>query len=82
MANPVKVASFARSHTEGAIRVLAMIMHNEESADTARIAAANSLLDRGWGKAAQPISGDPDNPISVITKIELVGVKPVEPPPY
>lgn len=77
-----KVCSLARSHTEGAVKVLAMIMHSEDASHTARVAAANSLLDRGWGKPAQTISGDPENPLSVITRIELVGVKPVQPPPY
>jgi hypothetical protein len=28
--------------------------------DAAQIAAIRELLDRGYGKAAQPISGDPD----------------------
>lgn len=26
----------------------------------ARVAAANALLDRGWGKAAQVLTGDED----------------------
>jgi hypothetical protein len=77
-----RVSSLARSHTEGAIKVLAMIMHNDDALPAARVAAANSILDRGWGKPVQTISGDPDNPLSVITRIELIGVKPVLPPPY
>jgi hypothetical protein len=32
-------------------------MHHSES-DTARVMAANSLLDRGWGKAPQAITGE------------------------
>jgi hypothetical protein len=28
----------------------------------ARIAAANALLDRGWGKPTQPLAGAPDEP--------------------
>jgi hypothetical protein len=27
------------------------------------VSAANHLLDRGWGKPTQPVSGDPDNPL-------------------
>lgn len=77
-----KVSSLARSHTETAIKTLAGIMTCEEAGPAARVAAANSLLDRGWGKPAQPISGDPENPLSVITRIELVGIRPVEAPPY
>ncbi|WP_156436080.1 hypothetical protein [Bradyrhizobium pachyrhizi] len=77
-----KVCSFARSYTETAIKVLAGIMSSEEAPHAARVAAANSLLDRGWGKPSQPLSGDPENPINVVTRIELVGVKPTPPPPY
>lgn len=77
-----KVSSLARVHTESAVRTLVGIYASDESPPAARVAAANSILDRGWGKPAQTISGDPENPLSVITRIELVGVKPVAPPPY
>jgi hypothetical protein len=42
------------SQTRAAIRVLADIMQHGQS-ETARIAAANALLDRGWGKPREPI---------------------------
>jgi hypothetical protein len=77
-----KVASFARSFTETMVKVLAGIATSEEAPHAARVTAANSLLDRGWGKPAQPISGDPENPLQLVTRIELVGVKPAPPPPY
>jgi hypothetical protein len=51
----------ARNHTERALSVLAGIMDEPQSGATARVAAANSLLDRGWGKAAQVIAGDDEN---------------------
>jgi hypothetical protein len=35
------------------IRVLAGIVSQEASPAAARVAAANALLDRGWGKAVQ-----------------------------
>jgi hypothetical protein len=47
----------ARSHTEAAINALVGVMQNSTS-DPAKVAAANSLLDRGWGKPAQPVDGD------------------------
>ena|SRR5215211_5999469 len=50
---PLEIRSLARQHTARAIEVLAGIMNQSESADSARVAAANSLLDRGWGKAEQ-----------------------------
>lgn len=47
------IRSLARSHTESALRVLAGIMNEPEAPHAARVAAANSLLDRGWGKPVQ-----------------------------
>ena len=60
-----EIRSLARAHTDAAIRVLAKIMNEPKAPQAARVAAANSLLDRGWGKATQPISGDGDNPLQV-----------------
>ncbi len=50
---PTEISSLARAHTESAITTLARIMNNPKSQDAAKVAAANSLLDRGWGKAVQ-----------------------------
>jgi len=77
----VDIRSLARGHTESAIKCLASIMVHPDSPPSARIAAANSLLERGWGKPAQPISGDPENPLELVTKIERVILRPVPPPP-
>ena len=52
------IRSLARVHTKTAIRVLAGIMEQETAPPSARVAAANSLLDRGWGKAPQPVTGE------------------------
>lgn len=73
---PTQIASLARAHTETALNVLAGIMSEPEAPHAARVAAANSLLDRGWGKAAQPIAGDEENPLQLIHKIERVIVRP------
>jgi hypothetical protein len=35
-------------------------MRQPEHSDAARIQAANILLDRGWGKATQPHTGEDD----------------------
>ena len=60
------IRSLARSHTESAIKCLAGIMNQSEAAPAARVAAANALLDRGWGKAAQPVTGeDGEGPLVV-----------------
>ena len=57
---PTQIASLARAHTESAIRTLAAIMNKEDAPEASRVAAADKLLDRGWGKAVQPIDGDGD----------------------
>ena len=63
---PTEIKSLARQHTESALKVRAGIMNEPEAPAAARVAAANSLLDRGWGKATQPIAGDEESgPIAI-----------------
>ena len=38
----------------------------------ARVMAANSILDRGWGKPTQPVSGEDGKPIEVATIIRRI----------
>lgn len=72
---PTEIRSLARAHTAAAINCLAGIMNKEDAPEAARVSAAEKLLDRGWGKAVQPISGDEDGPPVKITQIELIGVR-------
>ena len=59
----------AREHTADALQVLVTIAKAGES-EAARVSAANSLLDRGYGKPSTVLSGDEDGgPV----KIEQVG---------
>ncbi len=60
---PIEIRSLARSHTKTALRVLAEIMRDKEGNTSARVSAAQVLLDRGWGKPTQLIGGDAENPI-------------------
>jgi hypothetical protein len=46
------IQDIARQYSLDAMRTLADILSNPESNDTAKIAAANVILDRGYGKAA------------------------------
>lgn len=48
---PEHVKEAARAHTSDAILTLAEIMRDQSQAGAARVSAANSLLDRAWGKA-------------------------------
>jgi len=52
-----QIKALARRHTQAAIKVLAAIMNTADGPATARVSAAQALLDRGWGKAAQPVAG-------------------------
>jgi len=51
-----ELRDLARQHTRKAIQTLVTVMQSGES-DSARVAAANALLDRGFGKPNRP-TGD------------------------
>lgn len=73
---PADIRSLARSHTKRAIQVLQGIMDQPEAPPAARVQAANSLLDRGWGKPTQTIAGDGENPLKLIAEIRRSIVDP------
>jgi HEAT repeat protein len=50
------IQELARVGSPEAIQTLREIMQNEKAPPVARVAAANSLLDRGFGKPMQPVS--------------------------
>ena len=70
-----EIRSLARSHTRTAINVLVGVMRSEDATHTARVAAANAILDRGWGKAAQALETR-DGALELIHRIERVIVHP------
>ena len=57
-----------RAYTEESIRHLAAIMRQREYSPAARVQAANILLDRGWGKAIQPHTGEEGGEIRVVIR--------------
>lgn len=74
---PIEIRSLARQHTEEAINALLRILRKADATDSAVVAASSAILDRGWGKPAQPISGDGDGgAIELIHRIERVIVDP------
>lgn len=73
---PIEIRSLARSHTETAIRVLVDIMRSADATPAARASAANMILDRGWGKAAQPLENSDEGVLQLIQKIERIIVHP------
>src|SRR5262245_53787113 len=64
---PADLRSLARSHTELSIQTLAGIARNGTS-EQARVAAAQALLDRGWGRPLQIHSDADGGPIRVIIR--------------
>lgn len=60
--------SLARSYAGLSVRTLAGIVASQASSDAARVAAANSLLDRGFGKPEQVHSGEISGEIQVIIR--------------
>ena len=60
-----ELTSQARAHGPSMIKVLQGLATSPKVPPAARTAAANSILDRGWGKPAQAIQikGDPDSPV-------------------
>ncbi|HEY3790273.1 MAG TPA: hypothetical protein VGM09_00465 [Bradyrhizobium sp.] len=70
-----EIRSLARSHTRTAINVLVGIMRSKDATAAARVSAANAILDRGWGKATQPVGGD-DGALQLIHRIERIIVDP------
>lgn len=71
-----EIRSLARSHTQTAVRVLVGIMRSNDATPAARVSAANAILDRGWGKATQPLENGRDGAIELVHRIERVIVHP------
>lgn len=71
-----EIRSLARSHTRTAVNVLVGIMRNADATPAARVSAANAILDRGWGRATQPIENGEDGVLELIHRIERIIVHP------
>lgn len=73
-----QVQDAARAHTTLAIDTLASIARDPEQPGRARVAAAEVILDRGWGKAPQKLELEglsqlPDNVIdAILTACDLI----------
>lgn len=67
----------ARAYTADAIEELVYVMRQNENLP-AKVAAARELLDRAWGRPAQPVSGpDTDGPV----RLEVTWLPPEPAPP-
>jgi hypothetical protein len=70
-----EIRELARQHTAAALAALVEICQDGEN-ESARVAAANAILDRGWGKPAVPLAG-PDIPTRITFNM---GTKDIRPP--
>ena len=73
------IRSLARSHTKTAINVLVGVMRSNDAMAAARVSAANAILDRGWGKATQPMESGDEGSRQIIHRIERLIVHPENP---
>lgn len=73
------LSELAREHTSTALSALVDIAQKGES-ESARVAAANSLLDRAYGKAPQSLqhSGPTGGPIQTVALDRLKGMEEEE----
>ena len=56
------VREAARQKSMAALDVLEAIANDPRAAAVARVQAATAILDRAWGKPAQPLVGDDEGP--------------------
>lgn len=75
-----EVRDLARQHTTEAIKTLVSIMKNPKQAGRSRAAAAEAILNRGWGKPMQPNEhSGPGGEAIPIERIERIIVDPANP---
>jgi hypothetical protein len=61
------VRKLAQEQTRKAIERLAELM--DDPCGRTAVAACIAILDRGWGKATQPLSNDPEHPLTPVLNI-------------
>ena len=50
------IREFCKMHSQDAVEALVEVMNTKTAPPAARVAAANSILDRGWGKASLEVN--------------------------
>lgn len=59
----LRVRQVAQKHTTESINALLRVMRSKKSPESSVVAAATAILDRGWGKPSQPVTGADDTPL-------------------
>ena len=73
---PADIRSLRRAYADEGVRHLAAIMRQPEFPPSARLQAIAILFDRGWGRPAQPMTGEDGGGDIKITIRDLVGQEP------
>lgn len=69
----MEVVELARKETAASLKALAEIRSDVAAPPAARVAAAQALLDRAWGKPSQAIGGAEDlGPVEMVVKWQSV----------
>ena len=68
------VRGLARTYTADAVAALVRIVRDPKAPQAAQVAAAQAILDRGWGKAVQPseLLGPDGKPVDPRMQIAFV----------
>lgn len=69
------VKAAARSHTADAFQTLADAMQSEKAPWAARVAAANAILDRGWGKPTQALDHAGVIAVEKTNRLDISGLR-------
>ena len=67
-----EITSIARQYTGRMIQVLHGIATQENAPTASRVAAAEALLDRGWGRPKQTLAADPEGGPLIVEIIQRV----------
>lgn len=67
-----EVRQLARQHTAVAMAALVEVAGNRKAPPAARVSAATVLLDRGWGKAVQPVDINDSRPLAGVPADQLL----------
>ena len=69
--NVTEIRAIARQYTETAIKTLVKVARHGKS-ESARVAAAEAILDRGYGRPTQPIEGKLDFGKAFLQALQLM----------
>lgn len=58
-----ELQDMAKDHAKEALETLRKIMTNDQEPAAARVSAANAILDRGYGKPPQALTGPDGGPM-------------------